>query len=33
MNAVYDPATVESQAQQYWNEHESFRATESEGGQ
>ncbi len=33
MNAVYHPPTVESQAQEYWNDHESFRATESGEGE
>lgn len=33
MNAVYDPHAVEAQAQTYWDEHESFRATESGEGE
>lgn len=33
MNAVYDPHAVEAQAQAYWDEHESFRATESNEGE
>ncbi len=32
MNAVYDPNAVENQAQQYWNDNDSFRATESADG-
>lgn len=28
MNAVYDPHTIEAQAQQYWDDEQSFRATE-----
>ncbi len=33
MNAVYDPHAVENQAQQFWEERESFRATESGDGE
>ncbi len=33
MNAVYNPHEVEAQAQQYWDERESFRATESGDGE
>ena len=32
MNAVYDPHAVEAKAQQFWDENESFRATESGAG-
>ncbi|MEM7099200.1 MAG: leucine--tRNA ligase [Pseudomonadota bacterium] len=33
MNAVYDPHAIEAQAQNYWDESESFRATESGEGE
>lgn len=33
MNAVYDPHKVEADAQQFWHENESFRATESADGE
>ncbi|NKC01450.1 MAG: leucine--tRNA ligase [Pseudomonadales bacterium] len=33
MNAVYDPHAVETQAQEHWNEHDSFRASESGEGE
>lgn len=33
MTAVYDPQTIEAQAQAYWDEQESFRATESGAGE
>ena len=33
MNAVYDPHAIEARAQQYWDEHQSFRASESGDGE
>lgn len=33
MNAVYDPHKVEQEAQRYWDESESFRASESAEGE
>ena len=33
MNAVYDPHSVEADAQKHWDENESFRASEHAGGE
>ena len=33
MNAVYDPQAIEQSAQSFWDENESFRATESGDGE